>query len=220
MKISVLTLCPELFDSIMKTPLCQRAIRKNIVQIEIVDIREFAKGSFRAIDDSPYGGGSGMILKCEPIYFALQNVKKASSRTILLSPKGKTYNQKKAWELSRLEHIILICGHFEGVDARVERFADEVISIGEYILSGGETASWVIIDSVIRLLEGVLKAGVCQNESYENGLLEYPQYTRPAEFLGMEVPKVLLSGNDREIENWRHIQSQILTQKRLEDERN
>lgn len=213
MKISILTIVPESFDSFLQSHVIKRGVEKGQCEIEIIDIKSFANGCFRQIDDSPFGGGRGMVMRCKPVFDALDSVCTNVSHKILLSPKGTTYNQAKARELSRLEHIVLICGHYEGVDARVETIVNEQLSIGDYVLTGGELAAEVITDSVVRLLNGVLREGSANEESHENGLLEYPQYTQPREINGMKVPEVLLSGNKAKIEDWRLMQSLLLTQK-------
>ena len=217
MKITVLTMFPEFFDSFLKMPIIRRAVQKEAAFLEIVDIKNFAKGSFRNIDDSPFGGGKGMIMRCQPVLDALQSVTSENSKSILLSPKGEVFTQKKARAFSKEEHIILVCGHYEGIDARVENHIDEQLSIGDYILSGGEAAAAVVIDSVIRLLDGILREGSANEETHENGLLEYPQYTRPAEYNGECVPDVLLSGNQKMIDEWRLTQSLLLTKKYRKD---
>ena len=175
--------------------------------MEVIDIREFAPGSFRHIDDSPCGGGRGMVLRCQPVADAVEAVKECgkniSVRTVLLSPAGTVYDQKKARELAAQDHLILICGHYEGFDARIYSWADELVSVGDYILTGGELPAMTVADSVLRLLEGNLKEGGAGEESFENGLLEYPQYTKPAEFRGQKVPEVLLSGDHEAVRKWR-----------------
>ncbi len=211
MKISVLTIFPEFFESFLKLPVIRRGIDKGACDIEIVDIKNFAHGSFRHIDDSPFGGGPGMVMRCQPIFDALNSVCSERSYKILLSPKGKTYSQSKARELAQTDHIVLVCGHYEGVDARVEEWMDEQLSIGDYVLTGGEIAAQVIVDSIVRLLNGVLRDGSTTEESHENGLLEYPQYTQPREFNGQSVPEVLLSGHKAKIDDWRLTQSLLLT---------
>ena len=213
MKITVLTMFPEFFGSFLNMPTVKRAIEKSVAEIEIVDIKDFADGCFRMIDDSPYGGGAGMIMRCQPIVDALRSAETENSTKILLSPKGEKYSQGYARRLSKNKHIILLCGHYEGVDARVEKYFDSQISIGDYILTGGEIAAEVIIDSVVRLLDGVLKDESTVDESHENGLLEYPQYTRPADYEGDKVPEVLLSGDHKKIAEWRQNQSLELTKK-------
>ncbi len=207
MKITVLTIFPEIFDSFLKMPLIERALKKDFATINIVDIKAYAGGSFRHIDDSPCGGGAGMILRFDTTMKAVQANKSEKSKVILLSPKGEVYSQKKARELSKEEDIVLICGHYEGVDRRVENHVDEMISIGDYVLSGGETAAEVVVDSIARLLPGIIRDGATDDESHENILLEYPQYTKPVEYMGEKVPEILLSGNHKEIEKYRHLEA-------------
>lgn len=213
MKLTVLTMFPEFFESFLSMPLTRRALEKGQAEIEIKDIKSYASGSFRHIDDSPYGGGKGMVIRCQPVLDALEDVKAENSVSILLSPKGKVLNQKKLREMSEKEHIILICGHYEGIDARVEKHIDEQLSIGDYVLSGGEAAALVVLDAITRLLDGVLREGSADDETHENGLLEYPQYTRPSDYKGDKVPPVLLSGNQKKIDDWRKTQSLLLTRK-------
>ena len=203
MKISILTVCPEQFGDFQRTPLVARAVKKGLLELEIIDIRDHAPGCFRKVDDSPYGGGAGLILRCQPVLAALEEVRSQKSHTVVLTPIGKPYKQEDARRLSGTEHLILICGHFEGMDARIYSYADEMISIGDYILSGGELPAMIITDSVLRLVEGSIKPGSLAEESFDNGLLEYPQYTRPADYRGQKVPDVLLSGNHEEIQKWR-----------------
>lgn len=217
MKITILTMFPEFFESFMGMPLTKRALSKGSAEIEIVDIKNFAGGSFRHIDDSPYGGGKGMIIRCQPVLSALESVRQNNSLSILMSPKGEVFSQKKARELSLKEHIIFVCGHYEGIDARAEKYIDTQLSIGDYVLSGGEAASLIVMDSIIRLLDGVLRQGSADTETHENGLLEYPQYTRPADYMGDRVPQVLLSGNQKKIEEWQKTQSLLLTKKHRPD---
>lgn len=207
MKIMILTIFPEVFDSFLKMPLVERALRKGIADIRVVDMKSYAGGSFRHIDDSPCGGGKGMILRFDTTMKTLEAVREEKSRVILLSPKGEVYSQKKARELSREDDIVLICGHYEGVDRRVENHVDDMLSIGDYVLSGGETAAEVIVDSIVRLLDGVIRDGATEDESHEDILLEYPQYTKPVEYLGERVPDILLSGNHQKIEEWKHIEA-------------
>ena len=207
MRISILTVCPELFGSFLQSHEVKRAAKRSGAEVEVIDIREFAPGSFRHIDDSPYGGGRGMVLRCQPAADAVEAVKgcgkDVSVRTILLSPAGTVYDQKKARELAAQDHLILVCGHYEGFDARIYSLADELISAGDYILTGGELPAMMVADSVLRLLEGNLKEGGAGEESFEDGLLEYPQYTKPAEFRGRKVPEVLLSGDHEAVRKWR-----------------
>lgn len=213
MKISILTMFPEMLDSLQQAPIVQHAVQKGIVEIEIVDIRNFASGSFRDIDDSPYGGGAGMIMRYEPLKKALDQTKHASSFTVLSAAAGVPYTQMKAHEYAAKEHLILVCGHYEGVDARIYDDIDETVSIGDYIVSGGEYPAMIIADSIVRLLDGVIKKESTEEESFENGLLEYPQYTKPSVYDGREVPAVLLSGNHEMVRRWRRKESLRMTLK-------
>lgn len=235
MLISVLTIMPDLFGSFLKGPVIERAVRKGMLEVEIVDIRDYAPGSFRHIDDSPFGGGPGMVMRCQPVLDALRSCKARAAgtggnsgeagparkspetRTVILSPAGTPYTQKKAHDFAGLDHLILICGHYEGMDARIFPHADEQLSIGDYVLTGGEPAAQVVIDSVARLLPGSLRDRSTQEESFENGLLEYPQYTQPAVYEGEAVPEVLRSGDHERIRKWRLLQSLLLTRKMRPD---
>lgn len=205
MKITILTICPEMFGDFSGSHAVVRAARQGSAELEVVDIRQFAPGSFRQIDDSPFGGGRGMVLRCRPVLEALRAVRgeAGGTRTAVLSPAGRPYTQEKAHEYASLDHLILICGHYEGFDSRILEHADDVVSVGDYILTGGELPAMIIADSVLRLLPGILKEGSAEEESFENGLLEYPQYTQPAEYEGRRVPEVLLSGNHEKIRRWR-----------------
>ena len=217
MKISLLTICPEQFDSFIKTPLIARNISSGLLQLEVIDIRDFAPGSFRKVDDSPYGGGPGMIMRCQPIYDALKEIRTADSHVIIMAPRGTPYKQETAHLLAEYKHLIIICGHYEGIDERVYETADEIISIGDYILTGGELPAMVVCDSLMRLIEGSMKKESTIEESFEDGLLEYPQYTRPADYNGMKVPEILLSGNREKIAEWRKEKAQELTEKNRPD---
>ena|SRR3989344_6496689 len=200
----IITLFPNLFNEHLNALPFKRAINRGIIKVNFHNLRNYAVDSYGTVDDKPYGGGTGMILMVEPICKVLDNIPN-KQKTILLSPRGNKYNQKKAKEYSKLSQITLICGRYEGVDARVEEhLTDEIISIGDYVLSGGEIPSLVIMESVVRLLPGVLEKGdAASKESFEYGLIEHQQYTRPEDFKGMKVPKVLLSGNHKEIEKWK-----------------
>ena len=214
MKISILTLFPEFFDGFLTNSIIKRAIARGQVEIEIVNIRDFTNDKYGRVDSAPVGGGAGLIMKCQPVLDCLKAVKKENSHTVLLSPRGKTYNQKRARELATTcEHLILICGHYEGTDERINKYTDELISIGDYILTGGEIGAEIISDSIIRLLDGVIAPESIVDESFENGLLEYPQYTEPQDFEGDVVPEILYSGNHQAIEKWRKKQSLRLTMK-------
>lgn len=207
MKISILTLFPEMFSGPFDYSIIKRAKDKNIVDINFVNIREFGIGKHKIVDDKPYGGGLGMILRVDVLEKAISATKKIYSKSlgqkvVLLGTKGKMFNQTIAERLSNIEHLILICGHYEGVDERVKNFIDEEISIGDFIVTGGEIPAMLITDAVVRLKKGVLKEGVTKFESF-SPILEYPQYTRPKKFKNLAVPSVLTSGNHKEIQKWR-----------------
>lgn len=209
MKIDVLTLFPEFLSSLSSWSIIGRAISDNILNIDYVNIRDYSKNKHKKVDDYSYGGGPGMLMTPEPIVDAIDSVKNNSSRIIYLSPQGKKLNQDIVNRLSNEEHLVLLCGHYEGIDNRViSNYVHEEISIGDYVLTGGEIPAMVLIDSISRLLPGVLSSDESYSEeSHYNGLLEYPQYTRPHEFRGLKVPDVLLSGNHKEIEKWRYYES-------------
>jgi len=209
MKFTVLTIFPEMFAP-LKESILKRAQEAGLIEISLVNFRDYAASKHKNVDDIPYGGGSGMVLKPEPIYFALQDIRKTNckQRIILLSPQGKIYDQETAMRLTTFDELIFLCGHYEGFDERIRSWADEELSIGNYVLTGGELAAMVIIDSVARLIPGVLgKESSFEHDSYSQGLLEYPQYTRPPEFMGMKVPEILLSGHHAKIEAWRRKES-------------
>ena len=217
MKFEVLTLFPEMFEP-LKHSILQRAANEKYININLVNIRDFSKDKHKKVDDTPYGGGAGMVMKADVVYDAYKSVKHENSKVIYLSPQGKKLNQKKVEELSKIENIILLCGHYEGVDQRVlDEIVDEEISIGDYVLTGGELPAMVLIDSVSRYVEGVLNKESTKEESFSNGLLEYSQYTRPEIFLGKQVPEVLKSGNHKKIEEWRRNNSLLNTLKKRPD---
>lgn len=212
MIIDLVTIFPAILDGPFRESMIKRAVEKGLVNINLIDLRCYTEDRHKQVDDSPYGGGFGMVMKPEPIYNAVEdlkrNTKALKTRVILLTPQGRPYNQQLARELSALEHIILICGRYEGVDERVRTgLVDDEISIGDYILTGGELAAAVVVDSVVRLLPGLLAEKAADEESFTEQLLEYPHYTRPHVFRGMEVPPVLISGNHGEIARWRREQS-------------
>jgi tRNA (guanine37-N1)-methyltransferase len=204
MKINILTLFPEIIDVYFNNSIMFKAVEKGLINFNIVNIRDFAKDKHKTCDDYPYGGGAGMILKPEPLFEALDSVSASAIRTICPSPSGKVFDQAYAKGLSEEKELIFICGRYEGIDQRViDRYVNDEICIGDYVLSSGEIAALVIIDSVYRLLEGVISSSSLEEESFERGMLEYPQYTRPSDFNGLKVPDVLLSGHALNIKNWR-----------------
>lgn len=217
MKITVLTLFPEMFNDFLHTSIVGRSISRGLAEVEFVQIRDFAYDRYKHVDDSPFGGGAGMVMKIQPVLDALNSVKQENSYTLLMSPAGQTFSQKKAHEFSQKDHLIFLCGHYEGMDHRIEKYADECVSIGDYVLTGGELPAMVIMDSVIRLLRGSITEGSTEEESHENGLLEYPQYTQPADYFGDRVPDILLSGNHAKIREWRILQSLLLTREKRPD---
>lgn len=217
MRITILTLFPEMFDSILATSILKRSITRGLVTVDFVQIRDFAHDTYKHIDDKPFGGGAGMIMKCQPVLDALHAVRENTSWCVQLTPGGTPYTQRKAHELAGKEHLILLCGHYEGMDARIAHHMNEEISIGDYILTGGEVAAMVVMDSVVRLLKGAIKEESTTDESYEGGLLEYPQYTQPADYQGDCVPAVLTSGNHAHIETWRRKEALRLTREKRPD---
>ncbi len=214
MKFDVLTLFPEMFE-ILHQSIIGKAIEKDLIHIQITNIRDFSKDKHKKVDDTPYGGGAGMVMRPDVVYDAYKSVKDEHAKVIYMSPQGKKLNQKKVEELAKESHLIILCGHYEGIDQRVlNKIVDEEISIGDYVLTGGEIPAMVLIDSVSRYVEGVLKEDSIKEESFSNGLLEYPQYTRPEVFEGMKVPEVLLSGHHENIEKWRKEKSLEITRKK------
>lgn len=222
MRFDCLTLFPDGMKAVLSESIVGRATKAGIIEINYVNIRDFAQNKHNRVDDAPYGGGAGMVMQPKPIYDAFMSVRGSGEKkphVVYMSPQGGVFNQKKAAELTKHEHIVLLCGHYEGVDERVlEEIVDEEISIGDYVLTGGELAAMVVIDAVSRLIPGVLGSDESAVfESHEGGLLEYPQYTRPPEFMGKTVPEVLLSGHHENIKKWRKEQSLIRTYKKRPD---
>lgn len=217
MKIDILTLFPGMFDGFLKESIIGRAIKNNIVEINIYNFRDYSNDPHKKVDDYGYGGGAGMVLMPQPIYDCLMSIKDKDSYVIMMTPQGHKYNQKKAYEFSKKKHIIILCGHYEGFDERIRSFCDEEVSIGDFILTGGEIASQVIVDSVVRLLDGVITNESLKDESFNNNLLDYPVYTKPVSFNGMEVPQILLSGNHELINKWRYDKSIEKTRIRRQD---
>ncbi len=217
MQFDVLTLFPEMFSSLNES-IIGRAKTNKQININLVNIRDFSENKHNKVDDTPYGGGAGMVMMPDVVYRAYQSLNNKDTKVIYMSPQGKTLDQKKVVELSKEEHLIILCGHYEGIDQRVlDKIVDEEISIGDYVLTGGELPAMVLIDSVSRYVEGVLSEDSIKEESFSNGLLEYPQYTRPEVFEGMKVPEILLSGNHQRIDEWRKEQSLEITKKKRPD---
>ena len=218
MNFDVLTLFPEMFSSLNES-IIGRAVKDKKIDINIVNIRDFSENKHKKVDDTPYGGGAGMVMMPDVVYRAYNSLEnKENAKVIYMSPQGKKLNQKKVLELSKENHLIILCGHYEGIDQRVlDKIVDEEISIGDYVLTGGELPAMVLIDSVSRYVEGVLKKDSIKEESFSENLLEYPQYTRPEVFEGEKVPDVLLSGNHKEIEKWRKEKSLEITKKKRPD---
>ncbi len=202
MKISILTLFPKMFEGFLDTSIIKRALALDLIEIEVIDIRDFSDNKFRHVDDTPYGGGAGMLMQIGPIDRALKSIA-GDPYVLLTSPKAKPYTQAKARELAKKDHIAIICGHYEGVDERVTTLVDENISLGDFILTGGELASMVVADSIIRLKKEVINPDSLDEESYDDGLLEYPQYTKPYDYNGLKVPDILLSGDHQKIARYR-----------------
>ena len=207
MKFNVLTLFPEMFD-ILETSILGRAKKEGKIEINLINIRDFSKSKHKKVDDTPYGGGAGMVIRPDVVYDAYSSIKNKNAKVIYLTPQGKSLTQQKVKELSLEDEVVLLCGHYEGIDERVlEKIVDEEISIGDYVLTGGELPAMVLIDSVSRYIEGVLNNESVEEESFSNGLLEYPQYTRPETFMDLKVPEVLMSGHHKNIEKWRYEKS-------------
>ena len=217
MKIDILTLFPGMLEGFLKESIIKRAIEKGHVQIELYNIRDYSKDPHKKVDDYGFGGGKGMVLMPQPIFDAVESLRTEDSFVILMTPQGKTYNQKMAYDLTKKEHIIIICGHYEGFDERIRTLADLEVSIGDYVLTGGELASLVITDSIVRLLDGVIQEESHIQDSFHDHLLDYPVYTKPVDFRGMKVPDVLLSGHHKNIDLWRKEQQLKRTRERRPD---
>ena len=219
MHVDVVTLFPQLFEPHLQTSLLGKAISQEVVTVDVHDLREHGLGKHRSVDDTPYGGGAGMVMRPEPIFAAVEKLRRERSHVVLLSPRGTVFRHEVADRLARLDHLVLICGRYEGVDERVsEHLCDEELSIGDFVLAGGEVAALVVIEAVTRLVPGVVgNAGSLASESHAAGLLEYPQYTRPADFRGWKVPEVLVSGNHAQVAEWRRRRAEQLTRDRRPD---
>lgn len=216
MNVHIITLFPELFQSTFSKSIIKRAQDKKLLTLNLINLRQWGIGKHKQVDDKPYGGGSGMVMMMEPLTNALGTIK-PKPHTILLSASGKKYNQKNAKSLAKKKNIAIICGHYEGIDARIEKYVDEIFSIGDFVVTGGEIPAMLIVDSLTRLLPGVIKAQSTKHESFEGEMLEHPQYTRPEVYKGLKVPQVLIEGNHKEIEKWRLDQSKKITKKNRPD---
>lgn len=217
MKIDILTLFPSMFDGFKIESIMKRAIEKGKVEINIIDIRDYTPYKNNQVDDYQFGGGGGMIMMCEPVFNAVESIRTEDSTVILLTPRGETYNEKKAYEFKDKKHLIIICGHYEGFDERIYTLADELVSIGNFILTGGELPAMMITDSVVRLIDGVITSTSLEYESFNDNLLDYPVYTKPREFRGMEVPEVLLNGNHKLINEYRESERKRITKEYRKD---
>lgn len=217
MRIDILTLFPGSISGFLNESIIKRAIKDEKVEINLINFRDYSKLSNKQVDDTIYGGGPGMLLRCEPIFDCIDDIKTEDTKIVILTPEGKTYNQSTAKEFSKFKHLIIICGHYEGFDERIKTLADFQISIGDYILTGGEIPACAIVDSIVRLLPGVINEDSLASESFEEGMLDYPAYTKPAEYRGMKVPEVLLSGNHALIDEWRRNEKRKRTEEKRPD---
>lgn len=217
MRIDIITLFPELFDAPMRASVIGRAVQNGVLEVAVHDLREHGLGRHRSVDDAPYGGGAGMVLRPEPLYAAVEPLRAAGAHVVLLDPAGERLTDRLARNMASLPHLALMCGRYEGIDERARALADREVSIGDYVLTGGELPALVLIDVVARLVPGVIETESHEGDSFAGGLLEYPQYTRPEEFQGMSVPPVLLSGNHGEVQRWRRRESLRRTMERRPD---
>lgn len=217
MEIIVLSLFPKMFDGFLSESIIKRALDKNIVNIRVINFRDYSVYNNNQVDDTPYGGGAGMVLMCDPIFRCLDEIRDDGSYVVLLSPEGNRYNQEKARKYKNIKKLIIICGHYEGFDERIKEEADEIVSVGDYILTGGEIGAMAIMDSVIRLVPGVINNESLDDESFNDGLLDYPVYTKPEEYRGKKVPSILLSGNHQKIKNYRHNERIRVTKEKRPD---
>ena len=218
MKIDILTLFPNMFDGVFQESILKRAIEEGKVEINLINFRDYTLDPHKKVDDTPYGGGAGMVLTCQPIFDCVKSIRKEDSKVILMTPDGIPYKQKMAYDLSHKKHLIIICGHYEGFDERIRSICDLEISIGDYVLTGGEVPAMVLVDSITRLLPGVIKEDSHLEDSFnENYLLDYPTYTKPRVYEGMEVPEVLLSGDHKKINEYRYNESLKRTEERRPD---
>ena len=217
MKITILSLFPNMFDGFLTESIIKRAIQNEKVEVKIINFRDYSVYNNKQVDDTPYGGGAGMVLMCDPIFRCLDEIRTPKSHIIILSPEGSIYNEKKARDLSKYEDIILICGHYEGFDERIKTLADEIISVGDFVLTGGEIPAMLIADSIIRLLPGAITNESLESESFDENLLDYPVYTKPAVYRDMNVPDILLSGDHKKIDDYRESERIRLTKEKRPD---
>lgn len=217
MRIDILSLFPEMFQGFLNDSIMKRAQEKGIVEFHVVNFRDYTLDPHKKVDDYGYGGGAGMVLMPQPIVDAIEDLRTEDSRVLLMTPQGSVFKQSKALELTKYKHLIIVCGHYEGFDERIREFVDEEISIGDYVLTGGEVPCMAIVDSVVRLLDGVIEEASHQNDSFQEDLLDYPVYTKPVDFRGLKVPDVLLSGHHENIRKWRYEQQVAKTKDRRPD---
>lgn len=217
MKITILSLFPNMFDGFLTESIIKRAIQNEKVEVKIINFRDYSVYNNKQVDDTPYGGGAGMVLMCDPIFRCIDEIRTPKSHIIILSPEGRIYNEKKARELSKYEDIILICGHYEGFDERIKTLADEIISVGDFVLTGGEIPAMLIADSIIRLLPGAITNESLESESFNENLLDYPVYTKPAVYRDMNVPDILLSGDHKKIDDYRESERIRFTKEKRPD---
>lgn len=217
MKITILSLFPNMFDGFLTESIIKRAIQNEKVEVKIINFRDYSVYNNKQVDDTPYGGGAGMVLMCDPIFRCIDEIRTPKSHIIILSPEGSIYNEKKTRELSKYEDIILICGHYEGFDERIKTLADEIISVGDFVLTGGEIPAMLIADSIIRLLPGAITNESLESESFNENLLDYPVYTKPAVYRDMNVPDILLSGDHKKIDDYRESERIRLTKEKRPD---
>lgn len=217
MKITILSLFPNMFDGFLTESIIKRAIQNEKVEVKIINFRDYSVYNNKQVDDTPYGGGAGMVLMCDPIFRCIDEIRTPKSHIIILSPEGSIYNEKKARELSKYADIILICGHYEGFDERIKTLADEIISVGDFVLTGGEIPAMLIADSIIRLLPGAITNESLESESFNENLLDYPVYTKPAVYRDMNVPDILLSGDHKKIDDYRESERIRLTKEKRPD---
>ena len=214
MKIDILTLFPDMFQGVLNDSIIKRARVKDLIEIEVHNFRDYSPFKNKQVDDYSYGGGAGMVLMCEPIFLAIEALRKEDTEVIMLTPSGSTFNQGMAYEFSKKKHLILLCGHYEGFDERIKTIVDREVSIGDFVLTGGEVPAMAIVDAVTRLIPGVINEESLANETFNDDLVDFPVYTKPAEFRGMKVPEVLLSGHHANIAKWRLDERKRLTEER------